>query len=846
MPDTRQKTLWPGESNERIRAALQRLFSKHRIVFWYDAERELRHEFESLELPGVEKVPVANNEFALKYRMLREQPEAKFLLYKEGPQPPDAENWLLDVQLAHDIFRTDQAAIWLAELELGYEFADVVQGHMEFYSVRKRREALKRLASADDTPGRVRLKMLAVCAGADPRLDSVLEHLLDELAAQQQDQIGLVQRADLTPFLWEQVEKVYGYQSEQPGLYDFAIALFKSCYAMGTDGEPHLNSESLVFLKRWKDSRQHEAAFETLSGDCAQVLSIAGDLEQRDYRQVVELDYFELIDRKVLSELVRQVLGRTITAAQCQQTIRQRRSSHWFAGYRDMYEAVEHGALFLEALDRANLDVESLSQGVGAYVESLFRVDQLYRKFIFHFRRSRQVTLLEPLADDIRRRYTNSFLRPLGDHWQEKVDRLGTWQIPELTSQERFFERWVGRFLDKKRKVCVIVADALRYEVADELASVIRREDRYEADLKPLIACLPCYTQLGMAALLPHRTLQINDNRSATVNVDGVDSSGLQARTAILNAGAGRGRAVAIKAEELLSRTRDECRELTRDHDVIYVYQNRIDKVGHSRETERDAFAAVEETIDELVKVVKKLTAANASNILITADHGFLYQDEVEESDFSLAEPSGAQIVASDRRFVLGRDLPEPEGLKKFTADQLGLAGDLEVLIPKSINRFRKSGAAVRFMHGGCTLQEIVVPVIEISKRRTSDVTQVDVDVLPGSSSVISSGQLAVALYQTGPVTDKVHARKLRLGLYSSTGELLSDLHELDFDFASENPRERELKVRLVLSKQADAYNKQQVVLRLDEPVLVTSHHREYKSVVYTLRRSFTSDFDFD
>jgi hypothetical protein len=97
MPDTHQKTLWPAEANDRIRLALQKLFSKHRIVFWYDAERELRKEFESLEVPGVEKVEIANNEFGLKYRMLREQPEMKFLLYTEGPQPPDAENWLLDV-----------------------------------------------------------------------------------------------------------------------------------------------------------------------------------------------------------------------------------------------------------------------------------------------------------------------------------------------------------------------------------------------------------------------------------------------------------------------------------------------------------------------------------------------------------------------------------------------------------------------------------------------------------------------------------------------------------------------------------------------------------------------------
>lgn len=81
MPDTRQKTLWPAATTDRVRAVLLKLFSKHRIVFWYDAQRELRGEFESVALRDVEKVVVDKNEFGLKYRMLREQPETRFLLY---------------------------------------------------------------------------------------------------------------------------------------------------------------------------------------------------------------------------------------------------------------------------------------------------------------------------------------------------------------------------------------------------------------------------------------------------------------------------------------------------------------------------------------------------------------------------------------------------------------------------------------------------------------------------------------------------------------------------------------------------------------------------------------------
>ncbi len=349
-----------------------------------------------------------------------------------------------------------------------------------------------------------------------------------------------------------------------------------------------------------------------------------------------------------------------------------------------------------------------------------------------------------------------------------------------------------------------------------------------------------------MASLLPNKTREINNDKAGTVNVDGNSTQGTANRSSLLVQSVQGGKALAVQAEDILNRNTESCRELVRDHDVIYIYQNRIDKVGHNRDTEKDVFIAVEEAIQDIVKLVKKLTSANASNILITADHGFIYQDEVvEESDFSIAEPEG-EVLMKDRRFILGRNLTQVDGVKKYSATQLGLSGDIEVIIPNSINRFRKKGSSTRFLHGGATLQEIVVPLIEVNKKRTANVSIVEVDLIPSSTAIISSGQLAVALYQTAPATDKLQPRRLRVGLYATGGELISDSHDLHFDLTSENPRERELKIRLLLSKRADDFNKQQVMLRLEEPVHGTSHYTNYKSIAYTLRRSFTSEFDFE
>jgi len=831
--------------NNRIALALSKQFDRHRIVFWYDIKQELRKDFEALDLEGVEKIELNNNEFAIKYQILREQPEQKFLLYREGVQPNDLDNWLLDVQLAHSEFRTDQVAIWLADLELGIEFSELVQAHADFFQAVKRKQKLKTLLNTNDTAGLIRLKMLAVCTSAEARVDCILENLLADLAEGKDDKLKLLTRCQLDGFLWEQLGRYYGYYCDNPSLKDFTLELFKSCYAMGLEGDVKLSNDALVFLKRWKDSRQFETAFEQLSTQAADDLSIEQDLSQRDFRTVIELDYFRIIDQRIITDLVHAVVARTVTSGDVALWVRQRRLSHWYSEFKHLYEAIDYAAQFIQLMGEISLTMESLSDGVERYCQSWFHLDQHYRKFIYHVSCSNQVSLMGELAETIENLYCNNYLLALNDRWQSFVDSTEMWNASPIPLQKNFFERYVRPFLRKDKKVYVIISDALRYEVGEEFLSLIRKEDRYEAKLEANLSMLPSYTQLGMAALLPNTSLAIADNDSGTVLVDGQSSQGTQNRTKILRA-ALNDKAVAIKANAFMEMHRDESRELLKANDVIYLYHNRIDHTGDKIQSEGEAFDAAERTLDDLMRLVKRLTAANASNILLTADHGFIYQHkEIDESDFAGQEVTGEQVLYRDRRFVLGKGLSPNNSVKLFQSKELGLLGDMEVAIPKSINRLRLRGSGSRFVHGGAALQEVVVPVVRINKKRQSDLSQVEVEILRGSSSVITSGQLAVRFYQDQAVTEKLQARVLRAGIYTESGDLISDCHELNFDFISENTRERELQVRFVLARNADDVNQQEVILRLDEKLAGTTHYKEYKSLRYMMRRSFTSDFDF-
>lgn len=832
--------------SDRITQSLQRLFEEKRIVFWYDAARDMRAEYDAVQVDGVTKLEIANNEFGLKYRILRQEPEAKFLLYHNGPAPANADNWLLDVQLASVVFKADQTTIWLSDLGLELAFAPVVQDHAEFFRSKARVEALKKIRKPNDTASQLRLRMLSVCVGAPGGLDTVVEALLANLAAESDDGVRLVDRCGLTGFLWKQVGSAYGYAPKSPDVEDFAITLFKACYAMSLGEDASLNAEALVLFRRWKNDKSGAANFEKLSKRFEDILHIKQDVAKRDFRDLIEVDVFEEIDRGIIRNLVQGLSAQTATPGEVLKWVRERRDSHWFAGYADIYQAIHFAAEFMQGLAGATLGMTSLAEGFHRYATSWFRLDQQYRKFIFHMQKSAQATLLGTLFERVENLYVNNYLLKVNDAWQEQANRADTWKIPGADQQMDFYRDQAALYRRKDQKVCVIISDALRYEVADECLSRIRALNRFDAELKPMVGVLPSYTQLGMASLLPHRALRIAEDDSAIV-YDGEQSTQGQAnRQKLLGMGREGDRVIIFRAEDLMNLKSDEAKEVFRDHDVIYVYHNRIDVVGDKLATEDRLSEAVEDALDDIVMMVRKLTSANASNILITADHGFIYQHRaLEESDFSKAEVEGGEVLFRNRRFVMGKGLPDTKGMRKFTSAQLGLAGSLDVLIPNSINRLRVKGAGSRFVHGGATLQEIVVPVLRVGKGRDSDVRQVDVQIIAGGKNLISSGQIAVVFYQTQPVTDKAQPRLLKAGIYSASGELISDSHELTFDYRSDNTREREMHRKFLLSRNADQFNNQDVFLKLEEQVGKTSHYQEYASQRYQLRRGISTDFDF-
>ena len=826
----------------QIKKMLSKKFENNRVVFWYDKDGQFSEDFQNIELDDVKKLAIGENEFVIKYQILRQEPNQKFLLYKNGEKPDNKENWLLDILLANDEFQTEVWAITLSELGLGSEYSDITKEHAFFFNSKDRTEKLKELLNETCSINQVRMKMLFVITKTEGDINAVVSSLLQEYANGETKMMNVIQKSNLDKFLFSKMDETFGYHSNNQSIKDFIINAFKWSFAINLNksvkDEEKLSNGARIFLNQWKNDSRYGKDFEKISNEVAEIINAENIVYSENYKDLVDADYFEVIDKRILTSLIDDLGKRTINPKEIFDIIAQRKSMRWYKKFENLYLAVWYATQFIQMFDaNARFDVSSIGTGIENYVQNWYKIDLYYRKFIFNIKASGHIGTFGKFVEDIENLYSNKYLLNLNDNWQQQLDKKTVWEFDCVDRQRDFYKNYVA---NSKSKLCIIVSDALRYEIGDELASRIRQEDRFEAKLNHAITGLPSYTQLGMASVLPHDALEIIE-KDVTVLADNVSTSGLDNRNKILSQRTTK--AIALKDTDVVNSNIETLREIVKNHDVIYIFHNKIDEIGHALSSEEQAFEAAEATIEELMKIVKKFTNANINNVLITADHGFIYQNKnLDEDEFLGVEPVGEQIFKKDRRFVIGRNLKEDNSFMKFDAKSLGLLGDLEFQFPKSINRLRLQGAARKFVHGGVSLQEVIIPIIAINKKRQSDTSKVEVEAMR-SNDIISSNQLVVTLYQKDIVSDKVQRRVLTIGLYNKNGELISESKELLFDSTSTETRDREQQVTLLLNKNIDNENNQTVYLKLQEPEENTTYSKDYKQLVYTVRKTFTMDF---
>ncbi len=570
----------------KIKQSIESLLQKHRILLWYDAEEAFTEEYKALELSNAKKLTVNGNEWQTKVQVLHEEPSQKFLLYLPKEKPADEENWLLDIELAHHVYHTDQEALYLQEVGLGYHYKEWISGHIEFFKNKERVAAFKEIAQEEDGDRVLSLKLLQVVFKADMlSLDQFLRSFASSFMAGDEESVEReLERFNLKEIFWQEVSRKFGYSHDKPTIYDFLLEAFQKNFTP-LSNQAIVNRETGVMLSNWKDTLSFQEDFKAISQRIQSDLQIEELLNDVSIDEVLKDDLFELIDQRILSELIRGILDGSTDRKRIESVFKTRESQYWFDRYQNFYRALKVGFNLLETVQNTDsFEIESFEQGIEQYTKQWYQVDQYYRLFIEYYKATNQNNVLNPLYKAVNKAYSNNWLLKQGEAWQKVLDDKKEWKITHR-SQTRFYNHQVKPFIDKNIRLFVIISDALRYECGEAFHRYMLKENRFESDLDYQIAPLPSYTQLGMAALLPNKKLSFG--KGDEILADGKSTKGTPARANIL-ADKVDGRATAVLAKDLmkLASKSEEARSLVTNHDLIYVYHNRIDNLGDDKSSE--------------------------------------------------------------------------------------------------------------------------------------------------------------------------------------------------------------------------------------------------------------------
>jgi uncharacterized protein (TIGR02687 family) len=388
--------------------------------------------------------------------------------------------------------------------------------------------------------------------------------------------------------------------------------------------------------------------------------------------------------------------------------------------------------------------------------------------------------------------------------------------LPDVTAQQNFFKQKVDPLFEGSvKRVFVVISDALRFEVAHELVQQTNSKSRFKASIDGMLGVLPSYTALGMAAILPHKTLAYKVGNAVEVQVDGQTVATLDQRNDHLKGFGG----LAIKAEDLMSLGKDKGRELVRDHRLIYVYHDRIDMIGDKQASETKTFEAAHQTVQELSSVLGFIiNGLNGSTVLLTADHGFMYQESaLDIADKSALDEKPSGTLIAKKRYLIGAGLGETtkawSGNTEISAGTTP-EGSLDYWVPKGASRFHFAGGA-RFVHGSAMPQEIVVPLVTVRESHSEDTKTRSVSIsLLGSTNKVVTNTQRFEFIQTDSVTERVLARTVVVSLRD--GEtLISDQQTLTFDSTSQLLDERKRSVFLtILSGNYESHKRYDLVMR--------------------------------
>lgn len=845
------------ELNRRFAEPLEE-FYKRRIIFWYDEDREFEDKLDGLQLDDAKVVRLTgSNTFAVKKLLCAGDLSSNYLVYSPLSFQRDDDNWLINVQLYSEEFRADLISIWIDEMGLTSTpiIRKQVRNYRAFFDAKKHRAKVAAIKSNITTAPQMHLAVMAtLCSNDNIHPNNIIRTVIRaglDIETNDIYQNFVTYGAD-TAF-WAMVSQATGYnEGDDSNLGRLAMHMLLTA----TTGTLHL--DDLAGLDAYISVPHQAYCYELVSDwmhgeDNRQLYEVARYVEDgaRLYQRfsklpveaLVSTECFPCIDECILTSLMTEIRDHIIKVDVIKETVEKRRTMAWYEDVSCYYEGIlqvaNMQAFFLEHAD--GFHTVEPAKLWKEYTTDYYRMDTFYRQFHLCFQKCLKVS--NPLLDDLFKHvtekveglYSHWFVGLLGENWSdacaENLEQFG--RILEVPQQVDFYR---SKVKPGTNRVYVIISDAFRYEVAASLAAQLRRETQSKVELNSCQAVFPTVTKFGMAALLPHRELTVVEKSSGQLSVlaDG-QSTDAGNRDKILKQT--NKASVALKYDNIIGLKRAERQALVKGMEVVYIYHDKVDIASHTSDSA--VFSACDEAISDIKNLVRIIVNEfGGTNIIITADHGFLYTySPLSEDDKVDKTTPSEQDVEIDRRYLITRKGAKPEYLLpiKFLDGQ----SEFEAFAPRENVRIKKKGGGLNFVHGGISLQEMVVPIVEYQHLRTATKAyqrnRDKIDTKPVTLNLLSAGRkisnmiFSLSFYQKEPVGDNREQATYLIYFTDSSGKQISDTCKVIADKTSENGQDRTFRCSFNLRSQKYSSQESYYLVIADESGLQMPVREEFQ-----------------
>ena len=850
---------------ERFAAPLPEFYQR-RIIFWQDEEREFETMVDELDLPGMEIVKLTgSNNFEVKKLLLHDDLTSNFLVYNPFSYENSKDNWLRDIELFSEEYRADYISMLMSELNVasGPAMRKTVKLYTKFLDNKERKGKLQKIGRSYETPIQFHIDVMAVLAGvpggsAQDVFTSVLSHGLDE---ESNTPISNIKKFGNIDAFWQLARKYTGYlyEEENPlGLFAAHVLLTALSQTMSAGvfkGLERFLSESnkaycYSMVHEWQNRENHFALLE-LCRSVEQELQLPARFDKQEIETLLTGDIFPAIHESILKRFYDEISGQVVKTDLILKTVENRRTSGWYEIFSDYYECLYHVARMQNFYQEHTggfhiVDPKAIWK---LYTEQGYQMDSDYRQFHLHFGNSLKDShavledKLKHAAEYVESLYKNWFLGGLTFCWANAAsdDLASLGYVSEIRRQRDFYAHYVRPLAGKTTRAFVIISDALRYEVAAELSETLVRSTKGTAKLESMQAIFPSITKFGMAALLPAQRLGVTEDME--VLADGMPTRSTAEREKILCAA--NPKSVAVQYTDVLNMKRAERRELVSGKDVIYIYHNTIDAIGDKAVTEQKVFEACADTVQELSNLLRiVVNDMQGTDVFITADHGFLYTySPLSESDKLSRDAFVGKIFELGRRY--GLTAPDTIASYLLPIQLSGLLDGTPVrgYAPQDSTRIKIKGGGENYVHGGVSLQEMVIPVIAFKNLRTSskqfvELSNAQVGLLSESRKVANL-IFSLDFFQKQPVSNKVQPCTYTVYMTDDEDKVVSDRQIIIADRTSSNASERVFRVRFNLK--AGSYNRNRLYR-----LVITNGTDVPEEVEFHIDIAMADDFGFD